>query len=89
VDSSVCNITRGVGISVIIYVGVGGMGWNGVTVVVASGGAQTINIPGPWLDSEPPPNKTQAISKNPNTSSAMAKIGLRHLDGSLGCFPDW
>ena len=32
----------GVGISVRIYVGVGGTGWNGVTVVVASGGAHTI-----------------------------------------------
>lgn len=72
-----------------IYVGVGGTGWNGVTVVVASGGAHTIHVPGSGFDFESTSNNTQAMRKNPSARSAMASIGLRHLDGILCCFPGW
>ena len=60
-----------------------------MTVVVASGGAHTISVPGPWLDFEFPSNNIQAMSKNPSARSAIARIGLRHLDGSICCFPGW
>ena len=69
--------------------GVGGTGWNGVTVTVAFGGAHTIIVPGGWFVFDPPSISTQAINKNPSASSAVTKIGLRHLDGSLCCLPAW
>jgi len=89
VGSSAISRTCGVGMSVITKVGVGGTGWNGVTVTVASGGAQTIIVPGGWFVFDPPSINTQAINKNPSARSAMAKIGLRHLDGDFCCLPVW
>jgi len=62
------------------------MGWNGVTVAVASEGAQTINGPGAWLELlYPPSSSAQAMSRIPNAISAAAKIGFRHLNGNPRC----